>query len=184
MNQSITPRLAENAKAAGLLLERTDAEITWSLDKATLGMSCIELIGQLENAFAKAREQSHVDYIDESGGIARKMLVLLNEFANSYLSGNAAQQADEEIEKTAMCSIAYDRALKARPFVNALKRAFLKAEETQEIASAHLKLGDHLVRATAATLYHAIMILGSDSDLGREIDQSTVIFVTELNQSW
>ncbi|MDG2014140.1 MAG: hypothetical protein P8J33_11580 [Pirellulaceae bacterium] len=184
MNKSTTPRLAENAKAAGLLLERTDAAITWSIDKATLGMSCIELIGQLENVFAKAHEQSQVDYIDESGGTARKMLALLNDFANNYLSGNAARQADEEIEKAALCSHAYDEVLKTRPFSNALMRAFWKAEETPDISAAHLKLGDNLVRATAATLYHAIMILGIDSDLGHEIDQSTVIFVTELNQSW
>ena len=184
MNKSNVPLLVENAKAAGLSLARTEEAINWSIDTATLGISCIELIGQLENTFAKAREQSQVDFIDESATTARKMLMLLNSFANQYLSGNAARQSEEEIEKSLMCSHTFDEVLKTRPFSNALKRAFWKAEETEEIQNAHHKLGESLIRATTTTLFHAIMILGTESDLGNEIDQSSVIFVSELKQSW
>ncbi|MGI9516850.1 MAG: hypothetical protein ACR2NP_07400 [Pirellulaceae bacterium] len=184
MNEQNTPMLAENAKAAGLVLARTDEDIARSVDKSALGMACVELIGQLENVFARAREQSLTDYIDEAAETARKMLELLEGFSKAFLDGGASNQAGEEITKALMCSHAYDEVLKTRPLGNALLRAFWKADETDSIKEAHVKLGDNIIRATAATLYHAIMMLGFDSDMGGEIDQSTVVFVTELNQSW
>ena len=184
MNDTNLPMLVENAKAVGLSLARTEEAINWSVDTATLGISCIELIGQLENVFAKAKEQSQVDFVDESATTARKMLTLLNTFANQYLSGNAVRQSEAEIEKSLLCSHTFDEVLKTRPFSNALKRTFWKAEETEEIKHAHQKLGESLIRATATTLFHAIMIFGTESDLGNEIDQSSVIFVSELKQSW
>ncbi len=176
--------LAENAVAAGLVLARTDNDMADSVDKAALGMACVELIGQLENCFTKAREQQRTDYIDEAAVTARQMLHMLETFSKAFLIGTASEQAGEEITKAMMGSHAYDEVLKTRPIGNALLRAFWKAEEVDSIKEAHSKLGDNIIRATAATLYHAIMMLGFDSDMGREIDQSTVVFVTELNQSW
>ena len=184
MNEQNTPMLAENARAAGLVLARTDEDIARSVDKSALGMACVELIGQLENAFAKAREQSSTDYIDEAAETARRMLSMLDSFSKAFLDGSASEQAGEEISKALMCSHAYDHVLKTRPIGNALLRAFWKADETDSIKEAHVKLGDNIIRATAATLYHAIMMLGYETPMGQEIDQSTVVFVTELNQSW
>jgi len=184
MNATNTPQLAENAKAAGLVLARTTEEMANAVDHSALGMSCVELIGRLENAFAVARDQQPTDYIDESGETARKMLDLLEAFRKAHLSGAAADQAGDEVSKALMGSHAYDEVLKTRPLGNALLRAFWKADEVDSIKEAHSKLGENLIRATAATLYHAIMMLDFDSELGSEIDQSTVVFVSELGQSW
>ena len=184
MNATNTPQLAENAKAAGLVLARTPEDATDLIDRSVLGMSCVELIGKLENEFARAREQQTTDYIDEAGVTARKMLDLLEAFCRENLDGAASEQALEEITKAQMGSHAYDEVLKTRPLGNALLRAFWKADEVDSIKETHNKLGDNLIRATAATLYHAIMLLDFGSEMGSEIDQSTVVFVTELSQSW
>ena len=184
MNASNLPKLAENAKAAGLVIVRSQSDSEDLIDRSILGMACVELIGKLENTFAKAREQQPTDYIDESGNTARKMLDLMQNFTRSHLQNSAYKQANEEITKAMMGSHAYDEVLKTRPLGNALLRAFWKADEVDSIKEAHNKLGDNLVRATAATLYHAIMLLDFSSELGAEIDQSTVVFVTELGQSW
>jgi hypothetical protein len=184
MNEQNAPMLAENAAAAGLVFRRSDEDINRSIDRSALGMACIELIGKLENVFARARKQAATDYVDEAAETARKLLKMLESFCGDYLNGHAARQAGEEISKALMCSHAYDEVLKTRPLGNALLRAFWKAEEIDAIKEAHAKLGENIIRATAATLYHAIIMLGFNSEMGREIDQSTVVFVTELNQSW
>lgn len=184
MNTSNLPQLAENAKAAGLVIERTPADASELVDRSVLGMACVELLGKLENAFAKAREQQSTDYIDEAGKTARKMLTLLETFCKQHLQGAAGDQAGEEITKALMGSHAYDEVLKTRPLGNALLRAFWKADEVDSIKDAHIKLGEKLVRATAATLYHAIVLMDFSSELGSEIDQSTVVFVTELGETW
>ena len=54
----------------------------------------------------------------------------------------------------------------------------------QEITTAHAKLGEALVRGCAATFYHAVMLIGLNTEFGKEIDQSTVVYVNELQQSW
>ena len=183
MNSPQTPLLADNAATAGMVFTPPKSELADSIDSKLLGLSCVELIGRLENEFAKAREFQQSDYIDEAAETARDMLSLLGDFSNEHL-GDASIQANDEIQKANTVSFTFDEVLKTRPLGNALLRAFWKAEEVEDIKVAHQNLGQAIIRAVAATLYHAIMMIGFESEMGKEIDQSTVVFVTELNQSW
>lgn len=184
MNASATPQLVENARAAGLVLVRTPESIARSVDQTGLGMACIELIGRLENEFATACDQPTTEYIDEAAETARKMLILLETFCYEHLQEVTDTQAGREICKAYLGGYAFDEVLKTRPIGNALLRTFWKADEVNDIKEAHDKLGKNLVRAVAAALYQAIMMLGPDSRMGPEIDQSTVVFISELDQRW
>ncbi len=184
MSSSNMPMLADNAATAGIVFTRTEADMASEIDHKAMGFACIELIGKLENEFARAKQFPRQEYVDEAAETARKMLEPLIEFSGQYLQGDAKMQADEEISKAGAVSDTYDEVLKTRPLGNALLRTFWKADEIEAIKEAHAKLGEALIRATAAALYHAIMMLGFDTAMGQEIDQSTVVFVTELNQSW
>ena len=183
MNSSNAPMLADSAATAGMIFTPPQTELAEAIDSKLLGLSCVELIGRLECEFVKAKEFQPSDYIDESAETARKMLALLAEFSNDNL-GDASIQANDEIQKANAVSYTYDEVLKTRPLGNALLRAFWKAEEVEDIKVAHKNLGQSTIRAIAATLYHAIMIIGFDSEMGKEIDQSTVLIITELNKSW
>ena len=153
-------------------------------DRDALEVSCINLISKLENLFSKARELERDDFIDESSEIGRKILAELDSFRDAYLSGVASEQSAEEIERAEAISHTYDEVLGARPLGKALLRTFWEVEETPDIVKTHAKLGDAIVRSCAATFYHTIILAGPESELGQQIDQSTVVFVDELKQSW
>ncbi len=178
------PLLADNAVTSGMVFSRTEADIQRSIDQKAMGFACIELLGKLENEFARSRALPREEYIDEAATTCRDMLELLTTFCNEYLAGKGDVQARDEIARAQTLSHTFDEVRSTRPLGNALLRAFWKADETDDIKDAHSKLGNGLIRAIAATMYHAIMAIGFESPMGQEIDQSTVVFVTELNQSW
>ena len=184
MNQTEFPSLAANEAVAGFVFQQQDAGAANNVDRGSLEVACIDMISKLENLLARAKAMQHVDFIDESSDVGREMLEQLSAFSDKFFVGNAAAQAKEEIEKGMMYSHNFDEVLKTRSLIKTAIRTFWNVEESDEILAAHLQLGGSLIRACAATLYHAIMLLDIQTELGKEIDQSTVVFVTELKQSW
>lgn len=154
------------------------------IDHKALEIACIDLISKLENLMAKAREMPRDDFIDEAGSIATKMINRLSTFGNDFFQGNAAAQAREENARALTFCHAYDEVLKTRPLSNAIIRTFWNVDEIEEIKIAHAQLGEAMVRACAATFYHAVMLVGLENAFGQQIDQSTVVFVNELKQHW
>ena len=184
MHQTDIPSLATNDAVAGFVFQQPEAEINKKFDRKSLEAACVDMISQLEYMVFKAQEMSRIDFVDETAEIGRKMLVVMADFAENFLTGNAAEQAKGEIERAVTYSHTYDEVLKTRSMLNTVLRTIWKADENREIQSAHKQLGEIMVRACAATLYHAIMLLGMESEIGKQIDQSTVIFVNELKQAW
>lgn len=184
MNLPKTPSLVTQAQGAGLDLVRTEQEITDTIDEQTLGIACVDLIGRLEQCFTRARALPQSEYIDEAGTNARKLIDLLRKFACQHLRAELSNQAFDEIGKASTVALTYDEVLKTRPLGNALLRAFWKADEVDSIKDAHSKLGNALIRATSATLFHATALLQSDSDLATEIDHSAGLFVSEICNNW
>ena len=184
MNQTEFPSLAANDAVAGFVFQQQEAGETKKVDRKTLEVSCVDLICKLENLLAKAKEMPKDDFIDESAIVGRKMLEHLSAFGDKFFVGNAAEQAKEEIGRAMTYSHLFDEVLKTRSLTNIVIRTFWNVKESDEILSSHAQLGEALIRGCAATLYHAIMLLGVHTDLGKEIDQSTIVFVTELKQSW
>ena len=184
MNQTEFPSLAATDTVAGFVYQAQEVNEPTNVDRQSLETSCVDLISKLENLLAKATGMPRVDFIDESATIGRKMLEQLLRFTDDFLGGKAADQAKEEIARANTYSHAYDEVLKTRSLKDAFVRTFWKADDSPAVLSAHTQLGDALVRACAATFYHAVMLVGIDSEQGKQIDQSTVVFVNELQQSW
>ena len=182
MKNSNTPTLCDVID--GLVFQDQEPGLKIDVDYKALEISCIDLITKLDSQLAKARELEQDEFIDSSGEAAQSMIDALSEFTEHYLKGNAATQSREEIDRAAAFVDTYEEFLKARPISKKLIRTFWVVEESDEVMSAHAKLGDALVRACATTLYHAVAMVGLDSDFGREIDQSTLVFVEQLHQSW
>lgn len=184
MNQTEYPSLATNDAVAGFVFQNQEPSQAIQVDRKALERACVDLICKLDNMLVKAKEMSKVDFVDESATVARNMLELLQEFSDEFLVGRVADQAQQEISRAMTVSHTYDEVLKTRPLKNALLRTFWKAEEIQEIQAARSQLGQSLIRSCAATLYHGIMLVGFDTEAGKQIDQSTVVFVNELKKSW
>ncbi|MFK7769588.1 MAG: hypothetical protein AB8B55_20420 [Mariniblastus sp.] len=154
------------------------------LNHKELETSCIDLLSQLESIIAKARELDSDDFIDGAAPICRKVLKQVSTFTDEFLTGSAAEQANEEIGKADTHTYAYEEVLTTRSFTNAFLRSFWEVEERPEIVEAHERLGDALVRATAVSFYHVVLHAGLDSEVGQKIDQSTSTFVTQLKEVW
>ena len=184
MSNTEYPTIAANDVVPGFVFEKEAVLSSDGIDRKQMETSCVDLICKLENHLAKAMAMPRVDFIDESAEIARTMLRDLQDFSESFLGGKAEEQAKEEISRALTYSHTFDEVLKTRPLLNTIARTFWSTNEKAEIQTAFSQLGAALIRACAATLYHAIVLIGVDTDLGQQIDQSTVSFVNELQQSW
>jgi hypothetical protein len=184
MNNTDYPSIAANDVVAGFVFQKQEATSSDNIDRKSMETSCVDLICKLENHLAKAMAMPRVDFIDESAEVARDMLNDLLKFSDSFLGGKAAEQAKEEIERAQTYSDTFDEVLKTRPLLNTIARTFWSVDEKAEIQTAFAQLGAAVIRGCAATLYHAIVLIGVDTELGQQIDQSTVYFVSELQQSW
>jgi hypothetical protein len=182
MNQIEYPSL--NNAETGIVFQKHTPSQPIDVDYQALEIACVDMISKLENLLAKSNEMSKDDFIDESGLVARKMLEVLKAFGDEFLTGNAAAQAKEEIDRALTFTYTYEEVQKTRPLANAIIRAFWNIQEREEILTAHVQLGKALVRACAATCYHAIMMIGVDNQFRKDIDQSTVVFVKQLQKSW
>jgi hypothetical protein len=184
MQQPFVPSVAESAVAAGVVLNSSQSPGIRTADQKVIESGCIELICKLENTFTKAKSAGKEEFVDNAAAVSHKMLALLRDFGQCHLTGDANTQAQEEIERAQTAAFAYKEVLKRRSWGNAVLRAFCSVEESEEIKIAYARLGEAMIRACATTLYHAVISVGFETKLGKQIDESTVVFVTELKQSW
>ena len=175
---------AVNQAVTDLIFHESESPRQIDINYKALEVSSINLISKLENLLAKAREMPRDDFVDEAAGIARKMLFNLTEFSDEYFQGGVADQSTEEIVNSLACVDAYEKVLKTRPLTNAIIRTFWQINELEAIKTAHERLGESLVRACAATFYPMVIMIGLDNPFGQQIDQSTVVFINELKQTW
>ncbi len=154
------------------------------VNQQALPISCIDLIAKLENLLARSSEMDRDDFVDQSADIARKMLSRLSEFHGEFFVDMVQNPAREEIARAVTHADAYELVLKTRPLANAVLRAFWNVKESQDIQAAHAELGRALVAACAATCGQAVVAIGSDTEVGQEINQSTVSLVSQLQSLW
>ena len=155
-----------------------------TIDQAELEMACVDLICHLESLVAVAKEMGREEHMKEGSDTANKILAKLLTFSDQFFSGDEASQTREEIVKALDESSVYSAVQKTRSWGSALKRTFGGAEDNENIKIAYESLGLALIRACATVLYHAIVVMGFESPLGKQVDQSTVVFVRELKESW
>lgn len=155
-----------------------------TVDQAELEMACIDLICHLEQSVATAKEVGREEHMKNAATTANNILSKLLSFSDQFFTGDEADQTREEIVKALDESSAYTAVQKTRSWGSALKRTFGGAEDNENIKSSYESLGLALIRACATVLYHAIVVVGFESPLGKQIDQSTVVFVRELKESW
>ena len=131
-----------------------------------------------------AKESGRAEHMKVASATANNILSKLLAFSDQFFSGDEAAQTREEIIKALDESSAYTAVQKTRSWGSTLKRTFGGTEDNENIKRTYESLGLALIRACATVLYHAIVVVGFESQLGQQIDQSTVVFVRELKESW
>ena len=162
----------------------TQTEDVRSVDQAELEIACVDLICHLESSIAVAKESGRGEHMKVAANTANNILSKLLWFSDQFFIGEEAEQIREEIIKALDESTAYTSVQKTRSWGSTLKRTFGGAEDNENIKRTYESLGLALIRACATVLYHAIAVVGFESPLGKQIDQSTVVFVRELKESW
>jgi hypothetical protein len=180
MSHANPPLPTETAPAAAAPTANTERAI----DQGELEIACVDLISHLESLVSIAKDSGREEHMENAAETAKKILTKLLQFSDRFFVGDESQQTREEISKALHESATYQEVLNSRSWGSAIKRAFLGAEDNQEIKSTYETLGLALIRACATVLYHAIVLVGFDSPLGKQIDQSTVVFFRELKESW
>lgn len=183
MNQNMLPSLATCDAVTGIEFLH-QAPCGQTADRSAFEQSCVDLIARLEYTLATAKEMPKVDYVDESATVAGDMLDVLSEFCDQYLDGKPAEQVQKEVANSRVMCETFEEVLKTRSLGNAVMRTFWKAEESKDIQEAHAQLGESIVRACAAALFHTVVLLGLDTTFGKDIDSSAVVFVNQLKQTW
>ena len=164
--------------------ETTQADAVRTVDQAELEIAFVDLICHLENAIAVAKESGRTEHMNVAANTANNILSKLLSFSDQFFTGEEAEQTREEIVKALDESSSYTAVQKTRSWGSTLKRTFGGAEDNENIKASYESLGLSLIRACATVLYHAIVLVGFESPLGKQIDQSTVVFVRELKESW
>lgn len=154
------------------------------VNQSELEMACVDLICQLECMIATAREAGKEEHMNNASATANKMLNQLLSFSDRFFTGNEAEQTRDEIVKAVEESAAFTTELRSRSWGSTLKGMFGTAEVSDSVRLAYENLGLALIRACATVLYHVIVVVGFESPLGKQIDQSTVVFIRELKESW
>lgn len=162
----------------------TQTDAVRTVDRAELEIACVDLICHLENSIAFAKESGRTEHMSVAATTANNILSKLLSFSDQFFTGEEAEQTREEIVKALDESSAYTAVQKTRSWGSTLKRTFGGAEDNENIKRSYESLGLSLIRACATVLYHAIVLVGFESPLGKQIDQSTVVFVRELKESW
>ena len=153
-------------------------------DRAELEVACVDMICHLESSIAVAKECGLGEHMKVAATSANNILSKLLSFSDEFFTGEEAEQIREEIVKALDESSSYTAVQKTRSWGSALKRTFGGAEDNENIKASYESLGLALIRACATVLYHAIVLVGFESPLGKQIEQSTVVFVRELKESW
>jgi len=162
----------------------SQADAVRTVDQAELEIACVDLICHLESSIAIAKESGRAEHMKVAATTANNILSKLLSFSDQFFTGEEAEQTRDEIVKALDESSAYTAVQKTRSWGSTLKRTFGGAEDNENIKRTYESLGLALIRACATVLYHAIAVVGFESPLGKQIDQSTVVFVRELKESW
>ncbi len=179
MNQETENKTVQDLNNASNATRGTENMIEFEI-------GCINLISQLETQVASARgdggRNGHVENASEN---TDKLLELLLNFCDEFLTGERFDNAFEEIKKAKYASMAHKEVLDTRSWGFALMNLFgAHACSDASVRQSYDNLGDALLGACSATLLQAIEAAGSDSEIGKTVEQSLVVFVEEFQASW
>lgn len=171
------------SKQTSEVLNATDEAIR-TAKHAELELACVDLLCQLESLLMQAKEVCRNDQVEASPDIASKMLTRLLDFTNSNLSGEPADKTREEIIKVAEIAEFHQKVLGNRTWGETLRSMFKKDDVDYNSLTTHSALGKSLARVSARAFRNAILVLGKDSPAGRQLGQSTLAYIRQLEAEW
>ena len=150
-------------------------------EQAALEMSCVDLICQLEHLLATGKEADRGDQVEDSGKLADKMLEKLVEFSDKHLD---CEEILEQITKASHAIKVHKSMLGNRSWGATIMSVFIVDAIDENSKNSHVQLGKDLVCVCATVLHQAVQLVGEDSEIGKQIGQSMIVFVDEFETAW
>ena len=162
----------------------TNTAVTPASHLPELEAACVNLLAQLEFQLAQTENVCRSEQVERSPDVASKMLARLLDFVETHLHGAEADQAREEIIKVSEVSELHKSVMASRSWGESLRSMLMKDDVDYNSLTTHTAIGKALARASASVFYSTIAELGQESKSGKELGQSTVTFVKQLEAQW
>lgn len=141
----------------------------------------IDLMCKMEFLLSEIKESDPADRNEVLVDASQKMLSVMADFAEAFLQGESLEKANAEISTSFMSSQVLKELTQSLSIGGLLRRTFGAKDPNQDAIDEHTnELIRTLKRAFVTVLFHAIQLAGFESQLGKQFDQSTCVFVSEL----
>lgn len=148
-----------------------------------LELDCINLISQLEMQISSARTGR--EHVEKASGNTDKLLSALLDFCERNFDEAAAAVPLQNIKKASFSSLALKEVVASLSWGFAVRNLFgKKLCSDVQVRQTYEELGDSLLCACVSVLRQAVIAVGSESEVGKTIEQSTAVFVEEFKTSW
>jgi hypothetical protein len=157
---------------------------TATVGQTEIQLACVDLICKLESSMANARKLPRGDQVDSASTTANKILSSLTNFTNDFIRDEQAEPVRQEISKASAAAEVHRAVLKNRPWTTSLKAIFLTEQVDPSSAVTNTALRDSVLRAVGTTFIFAIDLLDPNSSMRQQVEQSSAIFLKELEEMW
>ena len=141
----------------------------------------IDFMCQMEHLLSRVKEAEPADRNEVLIENSQKMLSKMADFAEAFLDEESREKVNQEISTSFMSSEVLKELTQSLSIGGLLRRTFGAKDPNQEAIDENTdELIRTLKRAFVTVLFHTIQLAGFDSALGKQFDQSTCVFVAEL----
>ena len=148
---------------------------------AELEGGVVDLLCQLEHLLSVIQDADPADKSEVLVETSQKMLSVMLDFTEAFFSGESLDRTNGEISTAFMGSQVLKELTENISIGGLLRRTFGGADPNQAVIDeTTIDLRRTLKRAVVTLLYHAIQLAGFETPLGKQLDQSTLLFVSEL----
>ncbi len=146
-----------------------------------LESASVDLLCKLEFLVSAIKEADPADQTDIAIETTKKMILEMTEFSLAFLTGEAYAQTEKAIERTLASVHVLETLLANRSLGGMIRRAF-GGEDPNEVTikDANRALLQAVKRSIVTLLFNTIQIVGFESSLGKQLDQSTMLFVSDI----
>lgn len=170
-NSAVRPATAKPASQSSLTTEQF----------VQIEGGVIDLMCQMEHHLSVVKESDPADRNEVMVETSQKMLTVMADFAEAFLTDEGLEKTNQEISTAYMCSQVLKELTQSASIGGLLRRTFGGTDPNQVAVDENTnELIRALKRALVTVLFHTIQLAGFDSPMGKQLDQSTCVFVSEL----
>lgn len=148
---------------------------------AELEFGCIDLLCKMEFYVSEVKGADPVDRHEVAVEVSRKMISEMKDFSAAYFIAETLAAINSEFAKVSSEADVMETLIANRSFTGMIRRTFGGADPDEAtFCEASQNVFKAVKRSIVTVLFHAIQMAGAQSSFGKQLDQSTLLIVSEL----